>query len=305
MRKNRADARNRAIASRGKFYSRLIAEGKAELKACGGRTRETGESGTRAPSICGASRTDCVPRGIFRAPKLEISNTQHEDLVSDWNSKKYITGLIAAMCRQTTCDRCGNSKGNQHDENKQEQDLLLSVLVIDSKEFESNDELNRWPTSTEFVEEMKAIGKISGPMVLTGLLLYSRAIISMLFLGYLGEVELAGGSLSIGLTLQRTVPIGFLWLNMERILLWCGQNESITRMAGIYILFSIPDLLTQAFLQPLRIYLRTQNITLPLTWCAAIALLLHIPINVLPLEILFMKSPYIIRWVGLGSRNFP
>jgi len=184
-------------------------------------------------------------------------------------------------------------------------------------------ELERWPTCCEVVQELNAIGRISGPMVLTGLLLYSRAMISMLFLGYLGETELAGGSLAIGfanitgysvisglamgmepicgqaygakrwslmgLTLQRTVlvllcaalPIGFLWINMERILLWCGQDEIITKMAGVYIVFSLPDLLAQAFLHPLRIYLRAQNITVPLTFCAAIALLLHIPINFL------------------------
>ncbi|KAH9303494.1 hypothetical protein KI387_043856 [Taxus chinensis] len=188
--------------------------------------------------------------------------------------------------------------------------------------FDDN-EFNRWPTPIEIVEEMKAISRISGPMVLAGLLLYSRGMISMLFLGRLGEVELAGGSLAIGfanitgysvisglamgmepicgqaygakrwsllgITLQRTilillcasVPIACLWLNMERILLWCGQDQQITKMAGVYITFSLPDLLAQAFLHPLRIYLRTQNITVPLTCCATVVVLLHVPINLM------------------------
>ena len=173
------------------------------------------------------------------------------------------------------------------------------------------------------LEEIKAIGKISGPTTITGLLLYSRAMISMLFLGYLGELELAGGSLSIGfanitgysvisglamgmepicgqaygakqwkllgLTLQRTVllllstsiPISFMWLNMKRILLWCGQDQEISSVAHTFILFSIPDLFFLSLLHPLRIYLRTQNVTLPLTYCSAISVLLHVPINFL------------------------
>ncbi|XP_057442394.1 protein DETOXIFICATION 48-like [Lotus japonicus] len=185
------------------------------------------------------------------------------------------------------------------------------------------DELHRWPTPNEAIAEIKAIGKISGPTAITGLLLYSRAMISMIFLGYLGEMELAGGSLSIGfanitgysvisglamgmepicgqaygakqwkllgLTLQRTVllllstsiPISFMWLNMERILLWTGQDQEISSMAQSFILFSVPDLFLLSILHPLRIYLRAQGITMPLTYCSAISVLLHVPLNFL------------------------
>ncbi|GAV58520.1 MatE domain-containing protein [Cephalotus follicularis] len=188
---------------------------------------------------------------------------------------------------------------------------------------DDQDELHRWPTPSEVLEEIKAIGKISCPTAMTGLLLYSRAMISMLFLGYLGELELAGGSLSIGfanitgysvisglamgmepicgqaygakqwkllgITLQRTmllllsvsIPISFMWLKMNRILLWCGQDQEISSVAHTFILFSIPDLFFLSLLHPLRIYLRTQSITLPLTYCSAISVLLHIPLNFL------------------------
>ncbi|XP_057516939.1 protein DETOXIFICATION 48-like isoform X2 [Amaranthus tricolor] len=170
---------------------------------------------------------------------------------------------------------------------------------------------------------MIAIGKISGPTTLTGLFLYSRAMISMLFLGYLGQLELAGGSLSIGfanitgysilsglamgmepicgqaygakemkllgLTLQKTIlllistsiPISFMWVNMKKILLWCGQDQQISSIAHTFILFSIPDLFFLSLLHPLRIYLRTQNVTLPLTYCTLISVLIHIPLNFL------------------------
>ncbi|KAK9740373.1 hypothetical protein RND81_03G030500 [Saponaria officinalis] len=183
--------------------------------------------------------------------------------------------------------------------------------------------LGPWPTLSEAVEELGEIAKISGPTTVTGLLMYSRAMISMLFLGYLGELELAGGSLSIGfanitgysvisglamgmepicgqaygakqmkllgLTLQRTVlllfsasiPIALMWANMRTILLWCGQDEQISSVAQTFIVFSIPDLFFLSILHPLRIYLRTQNITLPLTYCTAISVLIHVPLNFL------------------------
>ncbi|XP_002981285.2 protein DETOXIFICATION 48 [Selaginella moellendorffii] len=210
-------------------------------------------------------------------------------------------------------------------------------VVQPVKDYES--ELHRWPTSAEVVEELKQMSGIAGPMVVMGLLLYARSMISMLFLGHLGKMELAGGALSMGfanitgysvlaglamgmepicgqacgakrwhlmgITLQRTilvllcvcVPIASLWINMQRILLWCGQDEGITAMAGTYILFSLPDLLAQAILNPLRIYLRTQNITTPLTWCSALALALHVPINLLLVIHLKMR----IRGVALSA----
>lgn len=171
------------------------------------------------------------------------------------------------------------------------------------------------------IREAISIAEIAFPMMLTGLLLYPRSMISMVFLGRLGELALAGGSLAVGFanitgysilsglavgmepicgqafgaqkhhllgqTLQRTIlllivaslPISFLWLNMKSILIFCGQDESIATEAQLFLIYSIPDLLAQSFLHPLRIYLRTQSITLPLTFCATLAIILHIPIN--------------------------
>ncbi|CAN1156775.1 Protein DETOXIFICATION 48 [Linum perenne] len=188
---------------------------------------------------------------------------------------------------------------------------------------QDGEKLSRWPTPSEAFEEIKELGKISGPTVITGLILYSRAMISMLFLGYLGELELAGGSLSIGfanitgysvisglamgmepicgqaygakqmkllgLTLQRTVlllltasiPISIIWLNIESILLRCGQDKSISTTAATFTLFSVPDLFLLSLLHPIRIYLRTQGITFPLAACSAASVLIHLPLNYL------------------------
>ncbi|KAM0900786.1 hypothetical protein ACQ4PT_020407 [Festuca glaucescens] len=177
-------------------------------------------------------------------------------------------------------------------------------------------------------EEARSILGLAMPMILTGLLLYLRSMISMLFLGRLGGLALAGGSLAIGfanitgysvlsglamgmepicgqafgaghyellgVTMQRTVlllvaaavPIAGLWTNMRPLLLLCGQDVGIAAVAETYILASLPDLLLQALLHPVRIYLRTQSINLPLTVCAALAIALHLPVNYVLVSVL-------------------
>jgi len=190
-----------------------------------------------------------------------------------------------------------------------------------------------------YLREAKAIGDVALPMILTGLLLYLRSMISMLFLGRLGELALAGGSLAVGfanitgysvlsglamgmepicgqafgahkhsllgLTLYRTIllllltclPISFLWLNMHRLLLLCGQDLSIATQAQAYLLYSLPDLLAQSILHPIRIYLRSQSITLPLTISATLSIALHLPLNWL----VVMKLKLGIKGVALAS----
>ncbi|TMW83258.1 hypothetical protein EJD97_002332 [Solanum chilense] len=202
---------------------------------------------------------------------------------------------------------------------------MLSPLIDQKEEDNIPKQKNHL---TLAILEAKCIGKIAFPMIFTGLILYSRSIISMIFLGHLGELSLAGGSLAIGfanitgysilsglamgmepicgqafgakrfnilgLTLQRTIllllltsiPISILWLFMQKLLILCGQNHEIAKMAQNYILFSLPDLFAQSLLHPLRIYLRSQSITLPLTFCAIFAIVLHIPINYFLIKIL-------------------
>ncbi|XP_059318777.1 protein DETOXIFICATION 49-like [Lycium ferocissimum] len=207
---------------------------------------------------------------------------------------------------------------------------MLTPLISENPKIEDQKERSNIQKNhlTLAISEAKCITNIALPMIFTGLILYSRSIISMIFLGHLGELSLAGGSLAIGfanitgysilsglamgmepicgqafgakrfkilgLTLQRTIlllfltsiPISFLWLYMKRILVFCGQDHEIASEAQYYILFSLPDLLAQSFLHPLRIYLRSQSITLPLTYCAIFAILLHIPINYFLIKVL-------------------
>ncbi|KAH7553949.1 hypothetical protein JRO89_XS12G0084300 [Xanthoceras sorbifolium] len=58
-----------------------------------------------------------------------------------------------------------------------------------------------------------------------------------------------------------------------------GQDPDISRVAKTYIIFTIPELLAQAALQPMRSFLRTQGLTSPLSIAAIGAVVLHLPIN--------------------------
>ncbi|KAJ0030011.1 hypothetical protein Pint_13286 [Pistacia integerrima] len=177
------------------------------------------------------------------------------------------------------------------------------------------------PSISEIITETKSLFNLAFPIALTALILYSRSILSMLFLGHLGDLELAAGSLAIAfanitgysvlsglalgmeplcsqafgaqrpkllsLTLHRSVifllvssiPISLLWLNMSKILLYLHQDPNITRIAHSYLIFSLPDLLTNSFIHPIRIYLRAQGITHPLTLASLAGTILHLPIN--------------------------
>ncbi|KAG8384391.1 hypothetical protein BUALT_Bualt04G0113200 [Buddleja alternifolia] len=176
--------------------------------------------------------------------------------------------------------------------------------------------------------EIKMLYAIALPMIITGLLIYGKSLISMLFLGYLGKDALAGGSLAIGIanitgysvisglamgmeaissqafgakqwplmcqTLKRTViillfaciPVSISWLNIQPLLVIFNQDPQISAVASTYLTFCLPDLVFQALINPLKIYLRSQNVTLPLMCAAGFALVLHAPINYFLVEFL-------------------
>ncbi|CAA3012786.1 DETOXIFICATION 49-like [Olea europaea subsp. europaea] len=235
--------------------------------------------------------------------------------------------------------KCNSEQPNLLSLKPQESDMLPSLIPKSPTSQHQIKKPNKTTHLSLVIQESKSIAKIALPMILTGLLLYSRSMISMLFLGPLGDLALAGGSLAIGfanitgysilsglamgmepicgqafgakkytllgISLQKTVllliltsfPISLLWLNIQPILVFFKQDEAIATQAQAYLLYSIPDLLAQSLLHPLRIYLRTQSITLPLTFCAAMAILLHIPINYL----LVLKLSLGIKGIALSA----
>ncbi|KAG6502983.1 protein DETOXIFICATION 52-like [Zingiber officinale] len=208
-----------------------------------------------------------------------------------------------------------------------------SRLGDDIKEQGTSGEEKSFPPPEEMLKEAASLFRLSLPIALTALLLYVRSVVSMLFLGSLGDLPLAAGSLAIAfanitgysvlsglslgmeplcsqafganqprlmrLTFHRSVlfllcsslPIALLWLNMSRILLFLRQDPEITALAQDYLLFALPDLLCFSLIHPLRIYLRSQGVTRPLTTAAAIAAAVHLPANFLLVIHLGLGAP--------------
>ncbi|XP_020572415.1 protein DETOXIFICATION 56 [Phalaenopsis equestris] len=86
--------------------------------------------------------------------------------------------------------------------------------------------------------------------------------------------------MSITLLLSASIPISFLWLNMDTILLRFGQQKEIASIGKKYALFLLPDLAVTSFLSPLKAYLNSQGATLPALFTSATALVLHLPLNI-------------------------
>lgn len=85
--------------------------------------------------------------------------------------------------------------------------------------------------------------------------------------------------MATSLLLSASIPIAFLWLNVDKILIHFGQQQEIAIVAKKYLLYLLPNLIITSFLCPLKAYLSTQNITLPIMFTSALALALHIPVN--------------------------
>ncbi|XP_027157027.1 protein DETOXIFICATION 54-like, partial [Coffea eugenioides] len=75
------------------------------------------------------------------------------------------------------------------------------------------------------------------------------------------------------------------------IMVFLGQDIEITRMASVYCLYSLPDLLTNTLLQPLRVYLRSQGVTKPQLWCTFVAVIFHVPLNYVLVVVMGLGVP--------------
>lgn len=74
------------------------------------------------------------------------------------------------------------------------------------------------------------------------------------------------------------IPISVLWINMEKILVFIGQNPTISHEAGKFSTYLIPTIFAYSFLQPLIRYFQVQSLVRPLVISSCITLGLHIPI---------------------------
>ncbi|KAF3595660.1 hypothetical protein DY000_02027089, partial [Brassica cretica] len=86
--------------------------------------------------------------------------------------------------------------------------------------------------------------------------------------------------MAVFLLLLISIPISLLWLNVDKILISFGQKEDISYIAKRYLLYLLPDLPVLSLLCPLKAYLSSQGVTLPIMYTTAAATSLHIPINI-------------------------
>ncbi|XP_039113873.1 protein DETOXIFICATION 55 [Dioscorea cayenensis subsp. rotundata] len=185
------------------------------------------------------------------------------------------------------------------------------------------DPIQKYLTMPEVVEELKRMKDIGLPITAINLINYLKGMISVIYIGRLGRLELAGGALAVGFTnitgysvlsglatgmepvcsqafgsrnlpcvisaLRRTIlllllaslPISLLWINLETLMLHLQQDKEISKVAGKYCLFSLPDLIANSLLHPIRIYFRSKGQPQPLMWSSALSLLLHLPLTTL------------------------
>ncbi|KAK7379966.1 hypothetical protein VNO78_32253 [Psophocarpus tetragonolobus] len=194
--------------------------------------------------------------------------------------------------------------------------------MIESKSGENmNDREKEREEMWDVIEEAKTLWEVAFPTAVTGVIMYARSMVSMVFMGRLGEKELAAGSLAIAfanitgysvlgglslgmeplcsqalgakrpkvlcMTLHRcviflicsSIPISVVWMNMSKMMVIVHKNKDINSMAQRYLVFLLPDLLTNSLLHPMRVYLRAQKVTNPQTLASLAGTILHIPLN--------------------------
>ncbi|KAL2321621.1 hypothetical protein Fmac_026000 [Flemingia macrophylla] len=100
------------------------------------------------------------------------------------------------------------------------------------------------------------------------------------------------------LLLLATLPISFFWLNVDKILVRFGQRKDISIVARTYVCYLIPDLLVTSFLCPLKAYLSFQSMTLPTMFSSAVALALHIPVNMVLSKAMGLRGVAISVWIS-------
>ncbi|KAF5734446.1 Multidrug and toxin extrusion protein 1 [Tripterygium wilfordii] len=202
--------------------------------------------------------------------------------------------------------------------------------------------IQKWPANfmNTIILELKRQRGIALPLVAMNLTCFSKTAITTVFLGRLGELQLAGGTLGFtfanvtglsvlsglcgamepicgqaygaknikllhktllmatSLLLLVTIPISFLWLNVDKILVSFGQQKDIAMVAKNYLFYLLPHLVVTSLLCPLKAYLSSQSITIPTMFSSAVALALHIPINIMLAKAKGLEGVAMAVWIS-------
>ncbi|XP_032177952.1 multidrug and toxin extrusion protein 2-like isoform X2 [Mustela erminea] len=130
--------------------------------------------------------------------------------------------------------------------------------------------------------EAAALVALAGPVFLAQLMIFLISVVSSIFCGHLGRVELDAVTLAVssfggknlkrvGIILQRGIlilllccfPCWAVFINTERILLLLKQDPEVSRIAQIYVMIFIPALPAAFLFQLQTRYLQSQGIIMP------------------------------------------
>lgn len=103
--------------------------------------------------------------------------------------------------------------------------------------------------------------------------------------------------MTILLLLLVTIPITFMWLHIDKILIHFGQQQEISTVAGTYVYYLIPDLFVMSLLCPLKAYLSSQSITIPTMFSSGVALAFHVPVNILLSKTMGLRGVSMAVWI--------
>ncbi|XVF52739.1 hypothetical protein PTKIN_Ptkin05aG0042800 [Pterospermum kingtungense] len=200
----------------------------------------------------------------------------------------------------------------------------------------------KWPASLMQIvlSELRTQKGMAVPLLAMNLTWFAKIAVTTAFLGRLGELQLAGGTLgftfanvtgfsvlsglcgamepvcgqafgaknfrllhktllmAILLLLFATLPISFLWLNVDKILIHFGQKEDISAVAKTYLFYLLPNLLVTSLVCPLKAYLSSQRITVPIMFSSALALAFHIPINIFLAKAKGLEGVSMAIWIS-------
>ncbi|KAL6193329.1 hypothetical protein ACLB2K_034413 [Fragaria x ananassa] len=74
------------------------------------------------------------------------------------------------------------------------------------------------------------------------------------------------------------LPLSLIWIYIDDILMFMGQDPEISREAGKFTLWLLPALFSYATLQPLNRYFQTQSLIIPMLLSSLATILFHIPL---------------------------
>ncbi|KAF7140450.1 hypothetical protein RHSIM_Rhsim06G0200900 [Rhododendron simsii] len=153
---------------------------------------------------------------------------------------------------------------------------LLAEVEEDGHEEEAatGERENRWWKKVLDLEEAKNQVLYSLPMILTNVSYYMIPMVTVMFAGHLGDLELAGSNLANS------------WATVT------GYAFMISKSAALYMRYLIPGLFAYGVLQNILRFLQTQSVVVPLVFCSVLPLIAHVGV-----------AYVLVHWTPLGFKG--